>query len=70
MTDYNLDFVFAFPAECCQGVTRDGEHQPCDKTAVALAVHPSEPEHAYPVCVHHTRIATALPLSEWVGGDA
>lgn len=40
--------------ECHEGVTRKGEFQPCNKTAVALRYDPTK-GGIYPVCVKHTR---------------
>lgn len=43
------------PQRCAENVTRKGEEQPCDRTAVALRVEPEEPEQCYPVCGYHAR---------------
>lgn len=62
----NLSFVRKFPGECCVGVTRQGEYQPCNKTAVAVA----EGEQGewegewWPVCAHHARGRKMVPLAE------
>jgi hypothetical protein len=47
--------------ECHEDVTRKGESQPCDKTAVALRIDPTEGT-PYPVCAYHAR-AVMVPLA-------
>lgn len=45
---------------CCEEVTRRGELQPCDKTAVAVR---RDADGDYPVCAYHSR-GSMVPLSE------
>jgi hypothetical protein len=55
----------ADPADTClEGVTRRGEFQPCEKTAVALRIDPTE-GLPYPVCAYHAR-ADMVPLADIV----
>lgn len=64
MTDTNgeLRRVMAY-GKCHEGVSRNGNYEPCDKTAVAVRVDP-EDEDFYPVCIRHTRTADLMvPLS-------
>ena len=49
------------PNECTEEVTRRGEFQPCDKTAVALRYDPEE-GRPYPVCSYHSR-GDMVPLA-------
>jgi hypothetical protein len=56
---------------CDEEVTRKGESQPCEKTAVALRYDPEE-QHPYPVCAYHSR-RPMVPLAAIVtalAGDA
>lgn len=39
---------------CAEEVARQGELEPCDKTAVALRVD-ADGGKSYPVCIYHTR---------------
>lgn len=52
---------------CSWTVTRRGEEQPCDLTAVAWSLDP-RPEFAdadpFPVCARHTYAKCALPLDK------
>lgn len=50
------------PLECHEEVSRNGEAQPCDKTAVAMRLDPTFGS-AYPVCAYHSR-APMVSLSE------
>ena len=50
--------------ECHEEVSRGGELQPCEKTAVALRIDPTE-GGPYPVCAYHAR-AEMVPLSDVV----
>ena len=56
-------------SECHEDVARGGESQPCDKTAVALRIDPTE-GNPYPVCAYHAR-AEMVPLTDLVarGGE-
>lgn len=47
---------------CHEDVTRGGESQPCDKTAVAVRIDP-EDDGPYPVCAYHAR-AEMVPLTD------
>ena len=49
-------------ASCDEGVTRQGEFQPCEKVAVAIRIDP-EDDGYYPVCAYHSR-APMLPLAD------
>ncbi len=51
---------------CHEAVSRKGESQPCDLTAVALRLDP-EDHRPYPVCVRHTR-KPMLPLTILLSG--
>lgn len=67
-TDDDLRFIRRFPDKCCAEVSRNGESQPCDKTAVAVAVGSDEESdlHWWPVCPHHSRGRQMVPLSHVV----
>lgn len=39
---------------CHEEVVRDGDAQPCEKTAVAVRIDP-EDHDPYPVCAYHAR---------------
>lgn len=54
MTSEQIMAAVQSPNWCCEGVTRRGEFQPCDKPAVALRMDPEERE-PYPVCAFHAR---------------
>jgi hypothetical protein len=57
MSDINdeLRRIMAY-GKCHEGVSRNGNYEPCDKTAVAVRVDdPDEDEDFYPVCIRHTR---------------
>ena len=56
----NLDYARTFPDKCCEEVTRRGEVQPCEKTAVA--VREDEEGSPYPVCAYHAR-GPMVPLA-------
>ena len=69
MTTSGLEFIRKFPDKCCAEVTRKGESQPCDRTAVAAARNTEDDtEDAYvqwwPVCAYHTRGHHMVPLAE------
>lgn len=49
-------------AVCHEEVSRRGESQPCDKTAVALRYDPAEGS-PYPVCAYHSR-TDMVPLTD------
>jgi hypothetical protein len=57
------DYILKFPDKCCAEVSRGGESQPCDKTAVAVTVD-AEDGHWWPVCPHHARGRHMVPLAE------
>jgi hypothetical protein len=64
-------FAVRFPDTCCAEVSRNGESQPCDKTAVAVADGDEESYQWWPVCPHHSRGRKMVPLSrllEVLGG--
>jgi hypothetical protein len=52
-------------SECHEAVSRDGYSEPCDKTAVALRIDPTEGS-PYPVCAHHSRGVEMIPLANIV----
>jgi hypothetical protein len=52
---------------CDEGVTRQGEFQPCEKTAVAVRLDPEEGS-PYPVCAYHAR-GDMVPLAELLDED-
>jgi hypothetical protein len=54
-----------FWSECHEDVTRGGESQPCNKTAVALRIDQTE-GLPYPVCAHHARGDDMVPLADIV----
>lgn len=58
-------FIRRFPERCCAEVSRDGDSQPCDKTAVAVAVGDEDAgwEGWWPVCPHHSRGRQMVPLA-------
>jgi hypothetical protein len=66
MTD--LAFARKFPDVCCEGVTRHGEFQPCDRVAVAVRVDLENGGSGYPVCAYHAR-GDMVPLTELLAGD-
>ena len=47
-------------ATCSAETSRLAESVPCDKVAVAVAL---EGDYAYPVCKHHARGRTMMPLT-------
>lgn len=47
---------------CHEEVSRQGELQPCDKTAVAVRLDP-EDDSPYPVCAYHSR-GNMVPLAD------
>jgi hypothetical protein len=58
-----LWMVLQHPKACTEGVTRNGEYEPCDRDAVAIALDPEAyPNTAYPVCKHHARGRQMLRL--------
>lgn len=62
----HLRFVRKFPDKCCAQVTRKGEFQPCDKTAVAVVTQPDD-DRWWPVCIYHAyrQVSRRLvPLAE------
>lgn len=62
-----LHFVRKFPENCCAEVSRRGEAQPCDKTAIAVADGDDDGEHCWwPVCAHHLRGRRMVPLADLV----
>ena len=67
MTDYThlgMSIALGHPQQCHEEVTRRGEVEPCEKTAVALRMDPEESE-PYPVCARHAR-AEMVPLEDVV----
>jgi hypothetical protein len=58
-----MRFVRKFPDKCCAEVSRDGESQPCDKTAVAVAYGDEDPRY-WPVCKSHVRGREIVSLAE------
>lgn len=64
----NLGFLCKFPDKCCAEVTRNGEAQPCDKTAVAVADGSAEYGDGawWPVCAHHSRGRAMVPLADLI----
>jgi len=67
MTD-DLRYLHRFPDKCCAEVSRGGESQPCDKTAVAVTIDP-EDEHWWPVCAHHSRGRRMVPLADLLAAE-
>jgi hypothetical protein len=47
---------------CHEAVTRQGNFEPCERTAVALRID-YETNTAYPVCKHHARGGPMVPLA-------
>jgi hypothetical protein len=47
---------------CHEDVTRKGQSQPCEKTAVAVRIDP-EDGGPYPVCAYHAR-GQMVPLAD------
>lgn len=67
MSDYThlgMSIALGHPQDCHEEVSRRGEQEPCDKTAVALRLDPEEGE-PYPVCARHAR-ADMVPLEDIV----
>lgn len=62
-----VDAPERYGALCCEGVTRQGEFQPCDKTAVAVRFDANDGQ-PYPVCAFHSR-GRMMPLAELLGGS-
>lgn len=60
-----VDYIRRFPEKCHAEVSRQGEAQACDKTAVAVAI--DEDEHWYPVCPHHSRARRMVALVDLIG---
>lgn len=56
-----------YTSECTEGVTRAGEFQPCEKTAVAVRIDPEEGSW-YSVCAYHAR-GDMVPLAELLAGE-
>lgn len=57
MSDYThlgMSIALGHPQQCHEEVTRKGEIEPCDRTAVGLRIDPQESE-PYPVCAGHAR---------------
>lgn len=65
MTDRSadLDYIRKFGDKCHAEVSRKGECQACDKTAVAVVID-SEDGHWWPVCAYHTRSRKLVPLAD------
>jgi len=66
-SEEDLRFLRRFPDKCCAEVSRQGETQPCDKTAVAVAVGDADGVddlHWWPVCAFHTRGRAMVSLSD------
>lgn len=61
--DSDIRFLLKFSGRCCAEVSRKGESQPCDKTAVAVTID-SEDGHWWPVCPHHSRGRRMVPLTD------
>jgi hypothetical protein len=58
-------FVLKFPDRCCAEVSRRGESQPCDKTAVAVAVSSEAYDPGWwPVCRKHLHGRELVPLED------
>jgi len=60
----DLRFIKRFPDKCCAEVSRGGEAQPCDKTAVAVTYGEAETDSWWPVCPFHTRGRRMVPLAD------
>lgn len=58
-----MRYVTRFPDTCHAEVSRAGECQPCDKTAVAVVVD-DEDGHWWPACTYHLRAREVVPLAE------
>jgi hypothetical protein len=58
-------FVMKFPDLCCAEVTKSGQTQPCDLTAVAVATSTEAFDPGWwPVCRKHVRGRELVPLEE------
>lgn len=67
-TDDDLRFIRKFPDKCCAEVSRRGESQPCDQTAIAVAFSAEEYDPSWwPVCKRHVRGREIVPLQEVLG---
>ena len=64
----DVRFIRKFPDKCCAEVSRGGEAQPCDKTAVAVADGSAEYGGGawWPVCAFHARGRSMVSLAELV----
>lgn len=67
-TDKDIRFLRKYPDKCCAEVSRKGELQPCDKTAVAVTVD-AETGQWWPVCPHHTRGRQMISLADLLLAD-
>jgi len=64
MTDL-ARFVLKFPDKCCAEVTRRGHSEPCDATAVAVAISSEAYEPGWwPICRKHLRGRDLVPLQD------
>lgn len=67
MTDNCLHFVLKYPHECCAAVSRKGESEPCNKTAVAVAAGEDDGGPMWwPVCAYHARGRDMVSLAELI----
>lgn len=71
MSDDDLRFVVKFPDKCCAEVSRNGQSQPCDKPAVAVAHGDTDgwrcgSDSWWPVCPHHTRGRRMVLLADLI----
>jgi hypothetical protein len=58
-------FALKFPDKCCAEVTRRGNSEPCDATAVAVAASSEEYDPGWwPVCRKHLRGRELVPLED------
>ena len=64
----STDFWRKFPERCCATVTREGEMEACEKTAIAVAIYDGDEYewHAYPVCRHHGRGRPMMTLTDLI----
>jgi hypothetical protein len=67
-TQLDRHYIRRFSDKCCAEVSRGGESQPCDKTAVAVTID-AEDQHWWPVCAYHTRGRYMVPLTDLLAAD-
>lgn len=57
-------YVDKFHDSCTAAVSRNGNSEPCDKRAYAVASDDDEGDGYWPVCIYHARGRALVSLSE------